>query len=62
MMSRSELESNLVSEIAKTLAHEIENKGQATLLVSGGSTPVNLFMLVWCIEVIYFIILMIDAF
>ncbi len=43
MMSRSELESNLVSEIAKTLAHEIENKGQATLLVSGGSTPVNLF-------------------
>lgn len=44
-MSRSELESNLVVEIAKTLAHDIEHKGQATLLVSGGSTPVNLFKL-----------------
>ena len=44
-MSRSEVESNLVSEIAQTLAHDIEHKGQATLLVSGGSTPVNLFKL-----------------
>jgi 6-phosphogluconolactonase len=45
MMSRSELESKLVAEIAQTLAQDIEHKGRATLLVSGGSTPLNLFKL-----------------
>lgn len=44
-MSRSELESKLVAEIAQTLAQDIEHKGRATLLVSGGSTPLNLFKL-----------------
>lgn len=50
-MSRSEVESNLVSEIAQTLAHDVEQKGQATLLVSGGSTPVNLFKLLSNVDV-----------
>jgi 6-phosphogluconolactonase len=45
MMSRSEMESKLVAEIAQTLAQDIEHKGRATLLVSGGSTPLNLFKL-----------------
>jgi 6-phosphogluconolactonase len=44
-MSRSEMESKLVAEIAQTLAQDIEHKGRATLLVSGGSTPLNLFKL-----------------
>ncbi len=44
-MNRSDLESKLATEIATTLKQDIEQRGRATLLVSGGSTPVNLFKL-----------------
>ena len=41
--NKAELELTLAKEISKKLELEIKNKGQATLLVSGGSTPKNLY-------------------
>ncbi|GIR12476.1 MAG: hypothetical protein CM15mP23_10510 [Cryomorphaceae bacterium] len=40
---KSELELKLALEISQILNQEIKNKGEATLLVSGGSTPKKLF-------------------
>ena len=36
---KAELELKLAVEISQILKQEIKNKGEATLLVSGGSTP-----------------------
>ena len=41
--NKAELELTLAKEISKKLELEIKNKGQATLLVSGGSTPKKLY-------------------
>jgi 6-phosphogluconolactonase len=40
---KEELEAHLAMEIATKLAQEIKAKNNATLLVSGGSTPTNLY-------------------
>lgn len=40
---KAELEHKLALEISQILNQEIKNKGEATLLVSGGSTPKKLF-------------------
>ena len=40
---KAELELNLAKEISHKLEQEIKNKGQATLLVSGGNTPKKLY-------------------
>ena len=40
---KAELELKLAREISKKLEQEIRNKGQATLLVSGGNTPKKLY-------------------
>lgn len=40
---KAELEHKLALEISQILNQEIKNKGKATLLVSGGSTPKKLF-------------------
>ncbi len=42
-ISREELCSNLASTLAAQLRSAIESKGYATLIVSGGSTPVQMF-------------------
>ena len=42
-MTRAELETKLASEIVTALSHDIASLGHASLLVSGGSTPLNLF-------------------
>ena len=36
---KTQLESTLAEEISQKLKQEINNNGEATLLVSGGSTP-----------------------
>lgn len=43
MKSRVEIEQELSIEIANTLESTIQEKGEASLLVSGGSTPIQLF-------------------
>ncbi|MEQ9186307.1 MAG: 6-phosphogluconolactonase [Cryomorphaceae bacterium] len=43
MGSREELEEQLVAGIADALKMDIDERGKASLLVSGGSTPKNLF-------------------
>ncbi len=45
MKTRSELEIELATLICQKLEESIKNNGDATLLVSGGSTPINLFKL-----------------
>lgn len=40
---KAELELKLAKEISQKLEEEIKNKGRATLLVSGGSTPKKLY-------------------
>ena len=40
---KAKLEQKLALEISQILKQEIKNKGQATLLVSGGSTPKKLY-------------------
>ena len=40
---KAELELKLAKEISQILQQEIKNKGEATLLVSGGSTPKKLY-------------------
>lgn len=40
---KAQLESTLAEEISKKLKQEINNNGEATLLVSGGSTPKKLY-------------------
>ena len=40
---KAELELTLAKEISQKLEQEIKNKGEATLLVSGGSTPKKLY-------------------
>ena len=40
---KAELELKLAKEISQILKQEIKNKGEATLLVSGGSTPKKLY-------------------
>ena len=40
---KAELELSLAKEISEKLESEIKNKGEATLLVSGGSTPKKLY-------------------
>ncbi|MFT4754670.1 MAG: 6-phosphogluconolactonase [Salibacteraceae bacterium] len=42
-MNRAELETKLTLEIISTLNQDIKERGKASLLVSGGSTPINLF-------------------
>lgn len=42
-MTREALEQSLVADICKALELDIERFGKASLLVSGGSTPVDLF-------------------
>lgn len=44
-MSRAELEYNLCEDLCSILTKAIEEKGHATLGLSGGSTPKNLFHL-----------------
>lgn len=45
MISREALENNLSQAVTEALKKEIEAKGRASLAVSGGSTPKNLFKL-----------------
>ena len=40
---KAELELTLAKEISQKLEQEIKKKGEATLLVSGGSTPKKLY-------------------
>ena len=42
-LNKSDLEDQLVSNISTKLISEIKTKGRASLLVSGGSTPIHLF-------------------
>ena len=39
----NELENELIEEIVTLLNHSIKTKGEATLLLSGGNTPKNLY-------------------
>jgi 6-phosphogluconolactonase len=45
MKNREEIDNNLCSSIILDLKEDIQTKNQASLLVSGGSTPINLFEL-----------------
>ncbi|WP_076413849.1 6-phosphogluconolactonase [Shewanella sp. UCD-KL12] len=42
---KAALESQLADRIAKQLQEAVDTRGKASLIVSGGSTPLNLFML-----------------
>lgn len=45
MKSRGEIEEELVLAITSALTAEVQEAGVASLLVSGGSTPINMFQL-----------------
>ena len=44
MASRDQIENELTEKVSQLLSFEIEKTGSASLLVSGGSTPKNLFL------------------